>query len=93
MLVKLSEPQKVCIITGRETGLHKHHVYRGPYRAAAEKWRCYIYLAPDWHVGTRYCIHNDQNWQDALKREYQLRLMAAGWTKEEFVETFGRNYL
>ena len=86
MRVKLERPE-------RERGKHAHHVFGGANRKHSEKWGCVIYLPPRLHNMSREGVHANAAFDRALKAEYQRRLEAAGWTREEFMETFGKNYL
>lgn len=72
-------------------GWDRHHVWGGPYRKASERWGCVAYLPHEYHL----CRgpHSDRRAADELKGRYQAMLEQAGWTREEFMETFGRNYL
>lgn len=67
-----------------------HHVYFGTAnRKQSEKYNCVIYLPHSTHME----VHRDINKQLELKRIYQQKLEDAGWTREEVIQTFGRNYL
>lgn len=85
MKIPIKRPHKI-------PGTEEHHVFPGPYREASEKYNCVIYLLPEDHRGPDG-IHRNKEFADAVKADYQGRLEAAGWTREEFIETFGRNYL
>lgn len=87
MRKKLSKPEKV-------EGWHLHHIFFGnANRKLSDKWGCVIYLPPEMHNLSGKGVHFNREFDLMLKRECQQRLEAAGWTREEFVETFGRNYL
>lgn len=36
------QTEKECYLTGAKEGLHKHHIFGGPRRRAAEKWGCWV---------------------------------------------------
>lgn len=87
MRVKLKRP-------AREPGKHLHHVYFGrANRSISEKYNCVIYLSPEEHNMSNKGVHFNRDFDLMLKREYQRKLETAGWTREEFIETFGRNYI
>lgn len=69
----------------------RHHVFHGSYRKAAERWGCVKYLPHVFHIGTGG-PHQNAEYDRRLKAGYQQLLEEAGWTREEFMETFGRNY-
>jgi len=73
-------------------GCHKHHVFYGANRKHSEKWGCVTYLPAHLHTGDTG-IHFDKNFDNVVKKIYQKALEEMGWTREEFMETFGRNYL
>ena len=70
-------------------GVHEHHIFNGSCRKWSEKYNCVIYISPAAHE----YIHKNADCRKALKAEYQQKLELAGWTRSEFVETFGKNYL
>lgn len=69
-----------------------HHVFGGPNRKWSEKYNCVIYLPRQEHTG-KNGVHSDACFSRRLHERYQRQLEAAGWTRGEFMETFGRNYL
>ena len=90
---KLTMPEKECFLTGNRGSLHKRHVFGGAARKYSEKYRCYIYLTPELHNLSDKGIHFNRELNLKVKKEFEKRLIAAGWTKKEFVETFGKNYI
>lgn len=85
MRTSLQEPFKIA-------GCERHHVFFGRNRQKSEEYKCVIYLTPEEHRGT-HGVHNDAEFDRLLKTMYQWRLEKAGWTRDEFIETFGVNYL
>ena len=84
MRAKLKRPEKPARYT------HLHHVFNGnPQRKYSEEYNAVVYLHPAVHE----MVHKDAGVRRELKAEYQQRLEDAGWTREEFMETFGRSYL
>ena len=68
----------------------EHHIFNGRgIRKWSDKYNCVIYIPSAYHNR----ITNDAKLRKKLKAEYQEKLEDAGWTREEFIETFGRNYL
>ena len=68
----------------------EHHVFNGRgIRQHSEKYNCVAYISPAHHRR----IHEDVRTRNQLKVVYQEKLERAGWTREEFIETFGKSYL
>lgn len=84
--------EKVCFITHREYGLHKHHIYGGPNRRISEKHGFYIYLIPEYHNMSNKGIHFDKEFDLRVKRLCQKKFEETH-TREEFIALIGRNYL
>lgn len=85
---------KECYITGRTTGLHKHHIYFGnPLRAISDKYGFWVWLIPELHNMSNAGVHFDHNFDLRLKRECQAAYEAAGHSRENFIRLIGRNYL
>jgi hypothetical protein len=38
-------------------------------------------------------IHRNKEFRLQVQAEYQMKLEAAGWTRQEFIETFQKSYL
>ena len=69
---------------------HEHHVFNGAgLREQSEKYNCVIYPEPWFHE----LIHTNAAIRKQIKAEHQAKLEAAGWTREEFIETFRKSYL
>ena len=85
MRKKLNKPRKP---EWMEDG-QLHHVFNGPYRSASDEWGCVVWLTANIHAE----IHNNAEARREMKAIWQKRLEAAGWTREEFRETFGKSYL
>ena len=84
MRVKLDRPERP------DWCCHEHHVFNGTAnRKHSEKYNCVIYVRPDMHER----IHKDVVLRKQLKAVYQRKLEDAGWTREEFISTFGRSYV
>lgn len=87
-----------CYLCGRhETSmdpLDEHHVFGGPYRKLSEKYGLKVYIHHRaCHIFDRRAIHNDAERNSELKAEVQkIAMEYYGWTKEEWIALFGRNY-
>ena len=75
--------------------LDTHHVFFGPYRSKSERYgltvklhhfSCHIYDRGAVHANRAVCRELQAEAQKAAMNEY-------GWTTEEFIRVFGRNYV
>ena len=92
MAQSILQKDKVCFVTGSHDGLHKHHIFRGSRRSAADKWGCWVWLRGDWHNMASYGVHNNPVLDDELKRKAQQRFEEL-YGHEKFMQVFGKNYL
>lgn len=84
------QTEKECYLTGAKEGLHKHHIFGGPRRQAAEKWGCWVWLRAEWHTGP--CgVHFNRSLDLALKQEAQDRFEQL-YGHDKFMAVFGKNY-
>lgn len=74
-------------------GYDKHHVYGGSRRKASEKWGAYVFLPHMMHLYGEFSPHANPEVARELHEEFQRRFEYHGWTRAEFMETFGKNYL
>lgn len=84
-----------CVVCRRTLGLHKHHVFFGSAnRALSELYGCWVYLCPRHHNASGYGVHNNRTLDLKLKQQCQIACMERyGWSVEDFIEVFGKNYL
>lgn len=92
MAESILQKSKECYITGSCEGLHKHHIFRGSRRQAAEKWGCWVWLRADWHNMADYGVHNNSRLDADLKRTAQTRFEEL-YGHDKFMEVFGKSYL
>ena len=83
---------KKCFVTGREDGLHKHHVMNGPFRKKSEKYGLFIWLKPEWHNTSSRGIHFDQEFDLKVKR-YAQKVFERKYSHELWMKEFHKNYL
>ena len=87
------QQEKECYFTGAKSNLHEHHVFPGRNRGMSEKYGLKIWLRADLHTG-RNGIHFNREMSEAVKRAAQRKAMKVyGWSKDDFIQLFGRNYL
>ena len=88
----------VCWLCGRNGSvdpLDKHHIFGGPYRKKSEKYGLVVYLCHDrCHIFGPDAAHNNKDTMRELHKYGQRKAMVKnGWTVEDFIREFGRNYL
>jgi hypothetical protein len=84
-----------CFICHRNSHakLERHHIFNGANRPLSEKYGLCVYLCRDCHTGT-HGVHNNAELMRWLKRKGQRMAMERyGWSKEQFKDIFGKNYL
>ena len=72
--------------------LARHEVFQGMNRRASKKYGLWLTVCPTCH---RF-IHNNPAAPDVIgldKQAQQNAMTKYGWTTEEFIERFGKNYL
>ena len=90
------QTKKECFFCKTTKNLHRHHVlYGSSNRIQAEKYGFTVYLCLDHHTNGGDAVHRNPN--GPLDR-YLKGLAQKYWeenngTREEFIKTFGRNYL
>lgn len=82
-----------CYICGTIEDLHRHHIFNGSgIRPLSEKNGCWVYLCARHHNMSKYGVHTNRELDLQIKRICQKKLEESGWSREEFIKTFGRNY-
>lgn len=85
-----------CFLCGRngwEDPLDRHHIFSGhANRKLSEKYGLVVYLCHfQCHLGG---VHSDARLDEKIRRYGQRKAMREqGWTTDEFIKIFGRNYL
>ena len=79
-------------MTGREYGLHKHHIFGGAWRDISEREGFWVYLYWSLHTGNMKAVHNNFAFDKALKQECQAKYEETH-TREEFIKLIGRSFL
>lgn len=85
----------LCGRNGQRDPLDKHHIFGGANRKKSEKYGLVVFLCHDrCHENGKHAAHRDPETARRLHEYGQRKAMAEqGWTREEFVLEFGRNYL
>lgn len=85
-----------CWLCGRTNGqLDRHHIFGGPFRKKSERYGLVVDLCHDrCHIFGSEAAHQNKQTMDALHQYGQRKAMIEqGWTTEDFIREFGRNYL
>ena len=85
----------LCGANGSCDPLDKHHVFGGARRDASERYGLTVWLCHDkCHIFGQRAVHRCGETRERLQAEAQETAMRHyGWTKEEFIAKFGKNYL
>lgn len=84
-----------CFLCGRSGNLDKHHIFGGPFRKKSEKYGLTVDLCHDTcHIFGPDSVHQNRKTMLEIKRYGQRKAMTEnGWTTEQFIREFGKNYL
>lgn len=85
---------RYCLMCGSSRWIERHHIFNGAYRKKSEKYGLVIDLCHYCHNEPPNGVHYNPGNMKKLKRYGQLKAMSEnGWTVEEFIKQFGKNYL
>ena len=96
MAKSILQNEKRCFLSGRTDGLHLHHIFNAANRDNSTKYGLVVYLHHELHNNAPdgYDVHHNRELGDALKRIAQTAAMEHyGWTLEEWMQIFHKNYL
>ena len=83
-----------CFVCKIPYGLHRHHIYEGRGRRdISEREGCWVYLCPRHHNASNAGVHHNKNFDTKLKQICQKKWEELNGSREDFIKTFGRNYL
>ena len=85
----------LCHRNGRGDRLELHHIFGGANRKKSDKYGLVVWLCGSrCHREQRYSAHMNAEIMALLHRYGQEKCMKEqGWTVEQFVKEFGKNYL
>ena len=85
----------LCGMIGYVDPLDKHHVYYGSLRSKSERYGLTIYLHHDrCHIFGENSVHKNAKIDRKVKKYVQkVAMNHYGWTTEDFIKLFGKNYL
>lgn len=89
---------RVCWLCGRNgtaDPLDRHHIFGGANRKKSEKYGLVVDLCHhECHIFGRHAVHNDKDVMLMIHKYGQRKAMEEnGWTTEDFIREFGKNYL
>lgn len=86
--------ERECFACKTKNNLHRHHILPGVgRRKLSEEYGCWVWLCAHHHNLSPFGVHQDKDFDLGLKRLCQQKLMDQGWTVDQFIATFGKNYL
>lgn len=90
--------EKKCWLCGRNgfyDPLDRHHIFGGPNRKKSEKYGLVVYLCHhDCHIFGEDAAHRNAATMLKIRQYGQRKAMQEnGWTVQDFIREFGRNYL
>lgn len=85
----------LCGANGAADPLDRHHIFGGPYRKKSEKYGLVVYLCHNkCHIFGPGSAHQSKETMDLLHKYGQrMAMQRNGWTVEDFIKEFGRNYI
>jgi hypothetical protein len=88
-------PESEFYSTERFEGSHRHEVFFGSAnRQKSIKLGLVVFLTPEMHNMSDYGVHFNKAFDLELKQIGQKAAMQTyGWSIDEFIKQFGRNYL
>lgn len=89
---------KKCFLCGRNghgDRLERHHIFGAANRPKSEKYGLVVWLCGErCHRLGKYSAHQNREVAKYLHQQGQRKAMQdQGWTVEQFIEAFGKNYL
>lgn len=85
----------LCGKNGWSDKLDRHHIFNKHNRNKSEKYGLVVYLCHnECHIFGKNAVHNNRDVDLKLKQYGQQKAMEEqGWSKEDFIKIFGKNYL
>lgn len=83
-----------CFLCGSYNWIEAHHIFGGPNRKKSDKLGLVVDLCHYCHNEPPNGVHHNRQAMLELRQYGQRKAMEEqGWTTEEFIRQFGRNYL
>lgn len=89
------QKEKRCLVCGTQYNLMIHHVFFGTgKRALSDKYGLTVMLCGHHHNLSREGVHQNKELDNEIKAMAQRKAMEHyGWSEEDFIKIFRRNYL
>lgn len=83
-----------CWLCGKRGALDRHHIYGGGCRKLSERYGLVVKLCRSCHNEPPEGVHFNIANMLFLRRQVQkIAMEHYGWSTEDFIRIFGRNYL
>jgi hypothetical protein len=87
-------PPSELYSTERYGNLHRHEIFFGKNRQKSIDYGLVVFLTPQMHNASNNGVHYNHDFDLELKRLGQQAAMEYyGWTTQEFIKIFGKNYI
>ena len=85
----------MCGKNGSSDKLDRHEIFEGPFRKKSKNLGLWVYLCHNsCHIFGVDAVHRNAKNMDCLHRIGQIVAMSYyGWSTNDFIREFGRNYL
>jgi hypothetical protein len=83
---------RFCYVCGTNQNIHCHHVFGGRNRKISEKYKMKVYLCAAHHNMSDYGVHFNPELDMRLKQMAQIKFEEL-YSRKEFIQLFGKNYL
>lgn len=85
---------KRCFLCGRWAYTERHHIFGGGLRKKSEKYGLVVDLCHACHNEPPNGAHQNRETAEQMHKHGQLKAMKEnGWSIEDFIREFGKNYL
>lgn len=87
--------ERECYVCGAFYNLHKHHIYPGAgRREVSEREGCWVHLCARHHNMSNQGVHFNKALDNKLRKECERKWLEKNQASvEDFIATFGANYL
>lgn len=83
-----------CFLCGNYETVERHHIFQGALRKKADRYKLTVMLCPWCHQYDPDSVHRSAETRLVLHKYGQRKAMREqGWSVEDFIREFGRNYL
>lgn len=94
MSKSLISDEKICIICGSTSNIHKHHIIHGyGKRKLADEQGCWCYLCDKHHDMSNEGVHFNIPFDTVLKMYCQEKWEQKNGDRTKFIQTFGKSYI